>query len=342
MVILADTDVPEWRDAPNVAMVRFEEEEGSYLAGAAAALTSRTGVIGFVGGVQPIVEEFLDGYTAGARAVDPDVEILAVWTDTFVEAALGWAAAQQMIDAGADVLYHAAGFTGVGVLEAVKLANEESADPVWFIGVDVDQAITAPATSRPFVLTSMVKRVDNVIFEAVDAFLTDELAPGLHTYGLAEGAVDLTTTGDHLSGHASELDALRRRVVDGAVSIPRWEESGVTVLPLESLAATHSGQVELVGEQCTYTGPSRLTEGDVLEVTSGGATQAGLLLFAEGTDLPTDPFLIDEPLPGVDPPVAVFGEPDLTAPLIPGTWMVGCFTDGTVYPAAAVEVLTVG
>jgi hypothetical protein len=334
-------DVPFPVELPNVAALAFRHEEGSYLAGAAAALTSTTGVIGFVGGVEPIVEGFLDGYAAGARAVDPAIEIVGVWTDSFNEPALGWAAAQQILDAGADVIYHAAGFTGEGVLEAVRLANEEGDEPIWFIGVDVDEAITASPNSRPYVLASMVKRVDNAVVDAIGASLRDELTPGLHTYGLAERGVDLTTTGDHLWGHSAEIERLRQRIVDGSVAIPPWTDSGVTILPLESPTATHSGRVTLAGEQCTYSGPTGLTEGDVLGVTAEGPTQAGLLLFQQEDDPPSEPFALDEPLPGIEPPGVVLGEPDVTAPLIAGTWMVGCFTDGTVYPAGTLSV-TVG
>jgi hypothetical protein len=322
-------------------MLTFREEEGSYLAGAAAALTSKTGVVGFVGGVQPIVEGFLDGYAAGARAVDPEIEIVGVWTDSFTEPALGWAAAQQILDAGADVIYHAAGFTGEGVLEAVRLANERGAGPIWFIGVDVDEAITASPASRPYILASMVKRVDNAVVDAIGAALRGELRPGLHTYGLAEGGVDLTTNGEHLSGHTAEIERLRQRVVDGSVAIPPWTDSGVTILPLESPTATDFGQVTLAGEQCTYSGPTELTEGDVLGITAEGPTQAGLLLFSQEDDLPTEPFALETPLPGIEPRGVVIGEPDLTAPLIVGTFMAGCFTDGIVYPAGAISV-TVG
>jgi basic membrane lipoprotein Med (substrate-binding protein (PBP1-ABC) superfamily)/DNA-binding SARP family transcriptional activator len=193
MIVFADVafDV----SLPNVATLTFLHDEGSYLAGAAAALTSQTRVVGFVGGVESIVEGFLDGYAAGAHAVDPDIEIVGVWTDSFTEPALGWAAAQQMLNAGADVIYHAAGFTGEGVLEAVKFANDGAESPIWFIGVDVDEAITASPANRPYVLASMVKRADNAVVDAIGASLQDELRPGHYTYGLAERGVDLTTTG---------------------------------------------------------------------------------------------------------------------------------------------------
>jgi len=146
----------------NLAGLRFREEEGSFLAGAAAALVSKSGVLGFVGGMDiPLIHKFEAGYTAGAKHVRPGVQVLVgyagVTPSAFKDPAKGKELATSMYGRGADVVFHASGTTGLGVFEAAR------AHDALAIGVDSDQADEAPG----HILTSMVKDVDVAVFETI-------------------------------------------------------------------------------------------------------------------------------------------------------------------------------
>ncbi len=148
-------------DCPNVGSLVFAEEQGSFLVGAAAALKSESGHIGFVGGVQvPLIEKFQAGYEAGAKAVNPDITIDVTYLTQppdfsgFGDPAKGKTAAEGMFDAGADIVYHAAGGSGGGVFEAASEAGAKA------IGVDSDQFNTADPSVQDVILTSMLKNVE--------------------------------------------------------------------------------------------------------------------------------------------------------------------------------------
>ena len=143
----------------NVSNLTFKEQEGSFLVGAAAALKSEAGTIGFLGGQQGtgLIEKFQAGYEAGAKAVNPDIEILVEYigdtTQAFVDPTKGEALVERMYDGGADIIYHAAGLSGSGLFKAAVSQNKLA------IGVDSDQSLTASPSSK-LILTSMLKRVD--------------------------------------------------------------------------------------------------------------------------------------------------------------------------------------
>ena len=148
-------------DLPNVRSIVFKEEEGSYLVGMLAAMASKTGKVGFVGGMDiPLIRKFACGYVQGAKAANPDIEVFqnmtgdtgAAWNDPVK----GGELAKAQIERGADVVYHAAGGTGIGVLQAAADAGKLG------IGVDSNQNYLHPGT----VLTSMLKRVDNAVYDA--------------------------------------------------------------------------------------------------------------------------------------------------------------------------------
>ncbi|MCT8330664.1 BMP family lipoprotein [Albidovulum sediminis] len=154
----------DWLDAPNILQVAFTEHEGSYLVGMLAALASKTGTVGFVGGMDiPLIRRFGCGYAQGVKAVNPDATVVmnmtgttpAAWNDPVKGAELAKAQKSQ----GADVIYAAAGGTGIGVLQA---AADEG---ILSIGVDSNQNHLHPGQ----VLTSMLKRVDNAVYEAFKA-----------------------------------------------------------------------------------------------------------------------------------------------------------------------------
>ncbi|NLK08668.1 MAG: BMP family ABC transporter substrate-binding protein [Firmicutes bacterium] len=169
-------------DAPNVLSVTFKDNEASYLAGVFAALWSETGVIGFIGGMDaPVIERFEVGFRAGVMDTNPDAEILIGYAGNFDDPGKGKELALTQYNRGADIIYHAAGATGLGLIEAAKETGK------YAIGVDSDQTVLAPQ----HVVASMLKRVDNAVFFGVEALVKDEFISDHLELGLSEGGVGL-------------------------------------------------------------------------------------------------------------------------------------------------------
>jgi basic membrane protein A len=167
-------------EAPNVASVVFKEEEGSFLMGVIAAKTTKTKKVGFVGGMDiPVIHHFEAGFKAGVLAVDPTVEVKTVYTGKFDDPAAGKNTALAMIDAGADVIFHAAGGTGDGAIEAAKEKK------VFAIGVDKDQNSLAKDT----VISSMMKRVDQAVYMVSKQVKEGQFKAGVTALGLKEDGV---------------------------------------------------------------------------------------------------------------------------------------------------------
>jgi basic membrane protein A len=172
-------------DQPNVRSVVFKEHEGSYLVGMMAAMASESGKIGFIGGMDiPLISKFACGYVQGAKAANPDVEVFQNMTGTTPAAwndpVKGGELTRAQVDQGADVVYHAAGGTGRGVLQAAADAD------ILGIGVDSNQNHLFPGK----VLTSMLKRVDVAVYNAfADGTSDGDFATGFSVLGLAEGGV---------------------------------------------------------------------------------------------------------------------------------------------------------
>ena len=171
-------------DQPNVRSVVFNEHEGSYLVGMMAAMASKSGTVGFVGGMDiPLISKFACGYVQGAKAANPDVKVIQNMTGTTPSAwndpVKGGELTKAQIDQGADVVYHAAGGTGRGVLQAAADAG------ILGIGVDSNQNHLFPGS----VLTSMLKRVDVAVYNAFKDGTSGEFATGFNVLGLAEGGV---------------------------------------------------------------------------------------------------------------------------------------------------------
>jgi basic membrane protein A len=212
----------------NVASLTFAEEQGSFLVGAAAALTSQTGTIGFIGGVEtPLILKFEAGYRAGAEHVKPDIEIVSTYLTQppdfsgFNDPAKGKVAAQGMYDGGADVVYHAAGGSGGGMFEAAKETTEASGTKVWGIGVDSDQYNTVAPELQEYVLTSMLKKVDVAVYETIKAFVESGSAGGVTVFDLESGGVDYSTTGDFLADDViTQLDELKEQIISGDITVP--------------------------------------------------------------------------------------------------------------------------
>lgn len=205
----------------NIANLVFAEHEGSFLVGAAAALKSESGKIGFVGGVDvPLIRKFEAGYEAGAKAVNPDVEIEVQYLTQppdfsgFGDPAKGKTAAAGMFDAGADVVYHAAGGSGGGVFEAAKDAGG------WAIGVDSDQYLTAPDDVKEVILTSMLKKVDVAVYDFIKSVTEDNFQAGTVEYNLEKDGVGYSTSGGFVDDIATKLDEFKAQIVSGEITVP--------------------------------------------------------------------------------------------------------------------------
>ncbi len=220
-------------EMPNVRCMLFSEEQGSFLMGVAAAMKSTTGTIGFIGGVQvPLILKFQAGFEAGALAANPDIEILpAVYLTQvpdftgFNDPVKGKEAALALYGQGADVIFHAAGGSGLGLFQA---ADELSTDDsfLWAIGVDSDQynSVGDPALQE-HILTSMLKRVDVAVAKAITDFLEGAFTPGATRLGLEEGGVGYATSGGFVDDIAGDLDDYAAQIIDGTIEVPTEPEA---------------------------------------------------------------------------------------------------------------------
>jgi basic membrane protein A len=178
-------------ELPNVASLVFKEHEGSYLVGMLAAKTTKTGTIGFLGGMDiGLIHRFETGYEEGARSVNPNIRVIqnyvGVTDSAWNNPGKGKEIALAQISKGADVIFTAAGNSGLGAFDAVEQQGKQNGRATHFvIGVDSNQNMVKPG----FVLTSMVKRVDNVVYQIVEDVVTHRFSPGLHVFGLDKEGV---------------------------------------------------------------------------------------------------------------------------------------------------------
>jgi basic membrane protein A len=212
-------------EAPNVASLVFAEEQGSFLVGAAAALKSQTGTIGFIGGVEnDLIQKFEAGYVAGAQAVNPDIEVLTNYITQppdfggFNDPARAKEIAAAQYEAGADIIYSAAGSSGLGSFEAAAEAGEPG--EVWAIGVDSDQYNLVAPELQPYILTSMLKKVDVATFDTIAAYEDGSFAGGVQVFDLASDGVGYSTSGGFIDDITADLDALAQQIIDGEVEVP--------------------------------------------------------------------------------------------------------------------------
>lgn len=170
-------------EAANITSITFKEDEGSMLAGIVAATASKSQVIGFIGGMEvPVIQRFEKGFIQGAKSVNPDIVILNEYADNFDNDGLGAEIASKMIDDKADVLYAAAGFTGVGMLKEAEKRG------VYAIGADSDQYFYAEQA----VITSMMKNIDSALFDIIHTYKeSGAIQSGHIELGLAENGVGL-------------------------------------------------------------------------------------------------------------------------------------------------------
>ncbi|GAA3221269.1 BMP family protein [Streptomyces thermocoprophilus] len=209
-------------DAKNVDSITFTEEQGSYLAGVAAALKTKKDHVGFIGGVDtPLIKKFEAGYVQGVKDTKPsvkvDVQYLSRGTDLsgFSSPDKGKEAAQGMLDKGADIIYTAAGSSGNGAIEAV--AGSKGA---WTIGVDSDQYnIPGLAKYKNSILTSMVKNVDVGVYDFIKSVHDGKPTYGVNSYSLAKDGVSLATSGGFIDDIQPKLDEAKKKIVDGTITV---------------------------------------------------------------------------------------------------------------------------
>ena len=207
----------------NVTGLVFAEEQGSFLAGVAAALKSETGQVGFVGGVEsPLIEKFQAGFEAGARTAKPEIVINSQYISPagdfsgFSDPAKGQIVAQSMFDAGADIVYHAAGGSGTGVFQAAAASGGRA------IGVDSDQYQTVedPAL-QAVIMTSMLKRVDNAVQAFIGEFVDGKVEGASDVLNdLSTDGVGLSDSGGFITDIQGDLDEYRQQIVDGEIEVP--------------------------------------------------------------------------------------------------------------------------
>lgn len=198
----------------NLVGVLFREQEPSYLVGYIAGKMTKTNIVGFIGGMDFfVIHKFHYGYLAGVKEANPKVEVLVQYADSFTDAAKGKAIANQMYKNGADIIFHAAGGVGDGVIEAAKEQNK------FAIGVDKDQNSMAPEN----VITSAMKRVDNAIYNLSKTLLDGTFPGGTNViYGLKEGGVGIAPTSDkHVPQEIlDEVAGLEAKIIAGEIVPP--------------------------------------------------------------------------------------------------------------------------
>jgi basic membrane protein A len=211
----------------NLLCIGFKEEEGSFLVGAAAALKTKSNIVGFVGGQQGqgLIEKFQAGYEAGVKYIaDQDgkkIKVLVDYAgntpDAFRNPAKGKELALKQIGQGADVIYHASGGTGAGVIATA--ADKK----VYAIGVDSDQSLTASPAEQKWILTSMLKRVDNAVQQTIGEYVNGTEKGGIKTFGLKEGGIDYAQNQynkELLGDIPTTLDELKQKIIDGEIKVP--------------------------------------------------------------------------------------------------------------------------
>lgn len=212
-------DKPDAEIPPNLVALKFKEEQGSFLAGALAALVSKTKKLGFVGGMNvPLIHKFEAGYRAGAKHVVPDIQIAVNYAGetpkAFEDPETGKNRALEQYKSGVDIIFHASGKTGLGVFQAAKEEKK------WAIGVDADQWHEAPGT----VLTSMVKGVEPAVYETIKAVKEGRFKSGKQVLGLAENGVGIVYDDNNKAMIPEDIYkkvmALREEIIAGKIEVP--------------------------------------------------------------------------------------------------------------------------
>jgi basic membrane protein A len=211
--INADTKIPD-----NLTALVFKEEEGSFLVGALAAMVTKTNTIGFIGGMESsLIKKFEKGYIQGAKFINPDIKILTTYVGVTGEGFKNPGKAEEIAisqySKGADIIYHASGLSGIGLFKAAK-ENKKLA-----IGVDMDQYNEAPG----YVLTSMIKIVDEVIYQTISDFKNGTFKSGIRSLGLKEKGVGYVYDDKNknmiLPSYKEKLDEITKKIISGEIKV---------------------------------------------------------------------------------------------------------------------------
>lgn len=214
--------------AKNVVSVAFKTEQGAFLMGVIAGKTTKTGHVGFIGGIDiPLIEGFEAGYIAGVKSVNPSAaqELISkknsIYVGAFDKSDLGKEAAKKLFASGCDVVFHAAGASGLGLLDEAH-AERAQGKQVWAIGVDMDQAVTVP-NDADAILSSEVKRVDVATYSVCKSVIDGTFKGGITvTYGLKEDGVGMAgTTNKHTAKDVVELaNKYKEAIISGKIVVP--------------------------------------------------------------------------------------------------------------------------
>lgn len=201
-------------EADNVVSYVFREQEGAFLAGAISAAMSQTGQIGFVGGIRiPPVMRYEVGYVAGARSVNPDIEIAIAYADDFEDPNLGKELSLAQFNNGADVVHAAAGRTGIGAFDAAK----EKGEGFWVVAADQDQSELGPEHQ----LAAVIKGIDTGVYDSIEAVLNDTFEAGAHDLGIADDGVSLGAIHESVPQDVVDMiDAYSAAIADGTIVPP--------------------------------------------------------------------------------------------------------------------------
>ena len=237
---------------PNTSFSVFKSNEGSFLAGAIAAMKTKSGKIGFIGGVDlPVIWGFQAGFEAGARFVNPDVEVttryLSQWPDTsgFLSPTLAAIHAREMYNEGIDIIFPASGDSVIGVAYTALDVTKETGIHRWMIGVDADAYLNwsdeepipgteffppyepkVPAQLQPHVLSSMLKRTDTAMYAALEDYANGTFTPGIRVFGLSNEGIDYSTSGGYVDDIVDDLERIKAGIIAGEIVVPNLPAGG--------------------------------------------------------------------------------------------------------------------
>lgn len=216
-------------ELPNVVSITFKEHEGSFLVGVAAALKTKTNKLGFVGGIDsPLINKFEAGFIAGAKSVNPNIEVDVQYAESFGDPAKGKLIATNMYNNGIDVIYHASGATGNGVFNQAKDLKQNDADrEIWVIGVDRDQHEEGKVGDQNVTLTSMIKRVDVAVENVSTMSMKNEFPGGEKLeFGIEEDGIGFATTNQEAMTEEiiNTVNEWKDKILKGEVKVPTTRE----------------------------------------------------------------------------------------------------------------------
>lgn len=215
--------VDEVVDLPNVVSLTFRDHENSFLAGMAAALTSETDQIGFIGGVEgPVIDRFQTGFEHGVEHVNPDIEVDVQYANSFDDAAAGQQAAAAMYSSGVDVIFHAAGAVGNGVFqEAINRTEAGTENDLWVIGVDRDQSAEGDYDGGNLTLGSTIKNVGAAVGQsATDAMEGNFQGGETIAYGLDDNGIDFVNPDGNIAEEDwAQIEEAKQQIIDGEIEV---------------------------------------------------------------------------------------------------------------------------